>query len=342
MAADGAAMETTAVRVRQHRAGLNWFSDLKFHWDASVTVRKTGVRVTLKELTAGELRKFFGYFFVLLLQAAAVRLSGRRRHRVCFMPDRPRPWYVVWSAATLAGAKFVRDPSRADAIFYFEDVTIGHPPYLHGRRVLNAGVPDISKTAIAAAFGKVAGYDLIVDPASYRGKAVEKSEVNGTHDGQIVDCPTAPLPGKSYQHFIDSSDGVVAFDYRTTIINRKPRFVLVKTKPAADRFSIHNASVRLCPLDKIFSPVELDLIERYACEMQLDWGALDILRDRHSQKIYVVDVNKTDTGPAVDLSFKDREVLKREIARAFREMIHEQALRHERNGLRALQPRDVS
>jgi len=325
MSADGSAIQTTAVPGAQHRAGLNWFSDLQFHWDASITVRKSGVRITLKELTAGEMSKFFGYFGVLLVQAAGVRLSGRQRYRVCFMPDRPRPWYVVWSAATLAGVKFVRDPAKADAVFYFEDVTVGHSPRVPGRSLLNAGVTDIRKTTVAAAFGKVAGYELLIDPATYQGRAVEKSEANGTHDGRIVMCPTAPRPGKSYQRFIDSSAGSVAFDYRTTIINRKPRFVLVKTKPAEDRFSIHNASVQLCALETIFSPAELDLIGSYAREMQLDWGALDILRDCQSQKIYVVDVNKTDTGPAVDLSFRDREILKRETAGAFREMVQEQA-----------------
>jgi hypothetical protein len=325
MMTGGSAMKSPVASAEPHRPRFNWFSDLKFHWDASVTVRKTGVRITLKELTAGEISKFFGYFSVLLIQAAGVRLSGRKRYRVCFTPDRPRPWYVVWSAATLASVKFVRDPQEADAIFYFEDVTVGLPPRVHGRRILNAGVADISKTTVAAAFGRIAGYDLLVDPLAYHGKAVEKSEANGTHDGRIIDCPAAPRPGKSYQRFIDSSDGDVAFDYRTTIINRKPRFVLVKTRPAADRFSIHNAAVRMWPLDMVFSPDELDLIERYAREMQIDWGALDILRDRQSRKIYIVDVNKTDTGPAVDLSLRDRENVKRATAHAFRQMIQEQA-----------------
>lgn len=323
--ADGSAIKTPSAAA-PYRPGLNWFSDLQFHWNASVTVRKTGVRITLKELTVGELSKFFGYFGVLLMQAAAVRLSGRKRYRVCFLPDRPRPWYVVWSAATLAGVKFVQDPCEADAVFYFEDVTVGCPPRGIGRHVLNAGVADISKTNVAAAFGSVAGYDLLIDPTTHRGKAVEKSEANGTHDGRIIECPMAAKPGKSYQLFIDSSDGATAFDYRTTIINRKPRFVLVKTKPESDRFSIHNASVQMRPLEHIFSPPELELIERYAKKLQLDWGALDILRDRQSQKIYIVDVNKTDTGPAVDLSLKDRETFKRETARAFREMVEEQSL----------------
>jgi hypothetical protein len=312
--------------VAQARPGLNWFSDLQFHWDASVTVRKSGVRITFKELTASELSKFLVYFGVLIIQAAGVRLSSKRRYRVCFIPDRPRPWYVVWSAATLAGVKFVRDPGSADAVFYFEDATVGCPPRVPGRRVLNAGVTDISKSTIARIFGDVAGYELIIDPATYQGKAVEKSEANGAHDGRIVDCPTERLPGKSYQRFVDSSDGVTAFDYRTTIINRKPRFVLVKTKPAKDRFSIHNQTVQLWPMEKVFSSAELSLIESYAQDLQLDWGALDILRDRQSQKIYVVDVNKTDTGPAVDLSFKDRESLKRETSYAFQQMVQECAL----------------
>ena len=322
---DGSAIDTPALHASSTRPALNWFSDLKFHWDASVTVRKTGVRITLKDLTAGELSKFFGYLGLLLLQAAAVRISGRRRYRICFVPDRPRPWYVVWSAATLAGARFVRDPAQADVIFYFEDVTIGSPPRLDDRSVLNGGVPDISKTTVAARFGKVAGYELAIDPTCYRGKAVEKSEVNGAHDGRIVDCPTLPRAGKSYQRFVDSSDGTTAFDYRTTVINRKPRFVLVKTKPAEQRLSIHNASVHLSSLDKIFSRSEVEIIERYAEEMQLDWGALDVLRDRQSGKIYIVDVNKTDTGPAVDLNLRDREHFKREVARAFFEMLQQRA-----------------
>jgi hypothetical protein len=329
MMADGNLIERkTAFAARDGaEPGFNWFSDLRFNWDASITVRKTGVKITLKELTAGELSKFFVYLGMLTVQAAAVRLSGRRRYRVWFTPDRPRPWYVVWSAATLAGVKFVRSAHNADAVFYFEDVTAGAPPRVAGRSVLNAGVTDISKTRVAEAFGRVAGYDLALDPRTHEGQVVEKNELNGKHDGRLVDCPTTPQPGKSYQRFIDSSDGVTAFDYRTTIINRRPQFVLVKTKPADDRFSIHNVTVTFHELSDVFSADEIDLIRRFAEEMQLDWGAFDVLRDRGSGRIYVVDVNKTDTGPAVDLSFKCRGRLKRAISRAFREMIAEQAAR---------------
>lgn len=314
--------QTTFVSAPQRmQPGASWLSDLQFHWDASITVRKTGVRITLKDLTAGELSKFFAYLGVLLVQAAGVRLSRKKRYRVWFTPDRPRPWYVVWSAATLSGVKFARGAEEADAVFWFEDVTAGTPPRIAGHQVLNAGAADISKTRVAQAFGEIAGYELALDPLTHRGQAVEKSERNGAHDGRLVDCPTTPQPGKSYQRFIDSSDGAIAFDYRTTIIDRRPRFALVKTKPADDRFSIHNATVTFRELDEVFSCDEVALLRRFAEQMQLDWGAFDVLRDRASGRIYVVDVNKTDTGPAVDLSLADREKLKRAISTAFRDMI---------------------
>jgi hypothetical protein len=322
--ADGNLIERPAA-LSAERPGFNWFSDLQFHWNATITVRKTGVKITLKDLTAKELAKFFVYLGVLLVQAAGVRLSGARRYKVLFTPDRPRPWYVIWSAATLAGVKFVRDEREADAVFWFEDVTLGAPPRAGNHRVLNGGVADISKTRVAHMFGKVAGYDLALDPTTYQGKAVEKNELNGKHDGHLVHCPTTPRPGRSYQRFIDSSDGVTAFDYRTTIINRKPHFVLVKTKPATDRFSIHNATVTFRELPAVFSQDEIGLLTRFAEAMELDWGAFDVLRDRASGRIYVVDVNKTDTGPAVDLSGSCRERLKRAISQGFLEMVRERS-----------------
>lgn len=302
----------------------NWFSDLEIHF-GYVVVKKTGVRIGFKELTPKELAKFFVYLGVILAQGSWTRLTKKERLKVWFAPARPRPWYVVWSAVTRAGIEIAKSPAEADAAFWFEDTTVGAAPLVGGHRVLNAGLSDISKTRVAEAWGRAAGYPLLIDPAVHVGEAVEKGEGNGTHDGRLVTCPKQAAPGKSYQRFIDSSDGETAFDYRTTIINRKPLFVLVKTKPAADRFSIHNATVTYRELADVFSAEEIALLQRFGEEMQIDWGAIDVLRDRASGRIYVVDVNKTDTGPAVDLSLGDREKLKSALAGAFLAMVREAA-----------------
>ncbi|UPT62970.1 MAG: hypothetical protein M0D54_22115 [Hyphomonadaceae bacterium JAD_PAG50586_4] len=311
------------MSISPHRRAApspNWFADLEFTWDA-IIVRKTGRRVRASDLTPLEIAKFTSYLMVVLAQGLRARLRAPPGPRVWFTPDRPRPWYVIWSAATLAGVRFAPDAANADAIFYFEDTTTGACPTAPGRVILNGGCTDISKSKVARAFEKVAGYPLALDPRTHVGPSVEKSELNGAHDGRIVNCPTPPKLGQCYQAFIDSANGTNAFDYRTTIIGRTPRCVLVKTKPATQRFSIHNTHVRFAALAEMFSTDEINLLTRFAEEMQLDWAAIDVLRDRASGRIYVVDVNKTDTGPAVDLSWADRERLKAAISTGFLEML---------------------
>jgi len=315
--ADIAPVRSVEAPQRRPEQRANWFSDLRFVWFGLI-VKKSGRFIGPKELTPGELAKFFGYFGPVLWQGLHARMGAKRALKVWFAPDRPRPWYVVWSALTLAGARIVKNETEADASFYFEDVTVGAPPR---PSMLNAGCPDISKTSVARAFERVAGYPLLIDPLTYTGTAVEKDELNGAHDGRMAPCPSEPRPGKCYQLFIDSAVADTAYDYRTTIIGRRPRCVLVKSKPASDRFSIHNTRVVFAELEDVFSAAEIALLTAYAEVMRLDWAALDVLRDATSGRIYVVDVNKTDTGPAVDLSWADREKLKAVLAHGFRELI---------------------
>lgn len=40
--------------------------------------------------------------------------------------------------------------------------------------------------------------------------------------------------------------------------------------------------------------------------MRLDFGGLDILRDKQTGRIYIVDVNKTDMGPPFALPLKEK------------------------------------
>ena len=83
---------------------------------------------------------------------------------------------------------------------------------------------------------------------------------------------------------------------------------------------------------RMFSAGEVHLLTAFAEEMMLDWAAIDVLRDRTSGRIYVVDVNKTDTGPAVDLSLRDREKLKAAISAGLMELVATSA----RDGISAM------
>ena len=58
--------------------------------------------------------------------------------------------------------------------------------------------------------------------------------------------------------------------------------------------------------EAVYSSQELAAIRRFAAAMKLDWGGLDILREHSSGRLYIVDVNKTDVGPIIALSWRDK------------------------------------
>ena len=55
----------------------------------------------------------------------------------------------------------------------------------------------------------------------------------------------------------------------------------------------------------------------FAAAMHLDYGGLDILRDRHDGRIYIVDANKTDMGPPAAMRGQDKLTAMRALAEAF-------------------------
>jgi glutathione synthase/RimK-type ligase-like ATP-grasp enzyme len=79
--------------------------------------------------------------------------------------------------------------------------------------------------------------------------------------------------------------------------------------------------VRLTTPEAVFSPEEIAKLSAFAKAMALDWGGLDILRDRADGRLYVVDVNKTDMGPPLVLSWMDKVRSVRLLAKALGRLI---------------------
>lgn len=276
-------------------AGAFWTSDFRFE-GGRVKVPKTGADIALDGGLAVDAITWLTYYVPVRLKGFAAALAPRRPS-VWFAPDRPRPWYLVWLAACWSGVRFARTPGEADAAFYFEDSTFGQAPACDHPVRLNFDCPDVSKTHVARVFEEVFGYPLTVDPTTWEGLAVEKGEANGAHDGRIVHCPTAALPGRVYQRVIDNSDGDQVVDLRTPCVGGAPVLTFVKRRPLRDRFANYNTVVALTEPQAHFSPDELAAIGRFCAAMKLDWGGLDILRDRADGRLYIVDVNKTDMPP---------------------------------------------
>jgi hypothetical protein len=292
-----------------------WSDGVKRHWldDFHITKgtwvsKKTGIVVKVTPLVVQETLDWLLYFAVFSL----FRLAGFYRRaaspKIWFAPERARPWYLVWPTLIAAGARIVDDPKEADLAFQFDDSAVSPeidvPVGLAG---INFGCTDIQKSTVSVAFEKAFGYGLLVDPEGSVGPIVEKSELNGTHDGRIRDAPFVGMPDRVYQRLIDNSapDGIFE-DLRTPTLDGVPLVVFVKRRPEKDRFSNDNTACLLKRPDEVFTALEIASIRQFCAELKMDWGGIDALRDRTDGRLYIVDANKTDMGPPTILPLPDK------------------------------------
>lgn len=312
------------------------FEDFELNGN-QIIAKETGVEIPL---TPGFLRDVWRIAsFVGVVQG--VRWSrvvrGREpRARISFFPKKPRSYYVIWPVCQLADVKIVEDPEEADLHFYFEDreFLVGPRPAPTARPAFNVGCYDIRKSVVARTFEEVFGYGLAIDPVSHRGLAVAKSELNGRHDGRIIECPLVePERDRVYQRLIDNTfDGREFIDIRTPIVGGRIPFVYLKRRTRDLRFSNENHRVDLVEADAMLSADEQSKIAEFAEAMALDFGGLDVLRDREDGRIYVVDVNKTDMGPPSALSGNSKLNAMRGLARAFADLVDRTLAARSRGG----------
>ena len=298
--------------------GNLWTDDLAFQ-NGVVQVRTTGAAVPIDAALAWDVARWLAFYLPVRIKAGLHRLV-KPGPRVAFTPHAPRPWYLIWVASAWAGARFVRDPAAADVVFRFEDQTLAEPSPADAGAI-NGACLDVSKSKVAKVFEAVFGYALAIDPEVHQGLAVEKGEANGVHDGRIVQCPTQRLPGRTYQRLIDNIEDGLSTDLRTPIVGGVPALVYIKQRPQAARFANMNSRVRLTTVEAVFSSAEVATLVTFAKAMDLDWGGLDVLRDRADGRLYVVDVNKTDMGPPLALPWLDKLRSTRTIARALKPLL---------------------
>jgi hypothetical protein len=173
---------------------------------------------------------------------------------------------------------------------------------------LNAGVRGESKTRVAEAFARSFGYPLAVDPTAHRGLCVAKTDGrNGAHDGRVLDCPVeAADPGLAYQVLIDNREDSMVLDHRVPLVGGDIPFVYLKRRPVADRFGNANAAVAVARPEEVFSAEERRGLAAFGREMGLELGGeVDVLRDRGSGRLYVVDSNWTAWGPPRPIAAAD-------------------------------------
>ncbi len=240
--------------------------------------------------------------FKLRYMLALVR-NGFKRNTILFYPDSPQVWHILYRMCHSLGYRISNDPeSPFDLAIAFcdtttrkNDATLQHLSLKH--TVVNLRCADISKEHVEEVFTEVFGYGMSIDPRTYPGPYVKKSNLNSTHDGTILQGRSEPKEGYIYQKLVNNSAGDGTFkDIRVHIFKDQIPFVLYRYKSATDRFD-DNLRAEWVDTDKALSQEEQRQIIRFCHTFGLDYGELDVLRDADDGKLYIVDANNTPTGP---------------------------------------------
>ncbi|WP_429911461.1 hypothetical protein [Glycocaulis sp.] len=296
-------------------ASSAWWNDFRYA-KGTMHVKKTGAAVRVEP---GTVRDFLNWCVFHGWVECARHTVSCDGPRIWFTPDRVRPWYLIWPVMALSHARFARSAADADIIFVFDDCTwVAERPLPAHIPAINAGCADISKTHVARVFEQVTGRALLCDPANPFGAYVEKPEVNAAHNGRILREPQPPREGHTYQRLINNldDDGNV-LDLRCSVIGGEVIQVYLKRRPVERRFANFNTRATLANPADVFTAAEQAMISRFCAAMALDWGGIDVLRDRDTGELWIVDVNKTDMGPTVALGLKDKITAVRKLAAQF-------------------------
>jgi O-antigen/teichoic acid export membrane protein len=223
------------------------------------------------------------------------------RSAVLFYPDKPHLFHMTYRICHLRGYRMTNDPTQKTiASFYWEDVTTrDHTklPEMSPRHLVNVACTDVSKVHVEKVFKEVFGYGMEIDPRVHHGVCVKKSNENAVHDGKIVTCPCDPEEGYVYQKLINNIHGDDSvYDIRVPIFGHRMPLVMLRYRSRHDRFD-NTKIVDPAAIDGVLSDAEQKNILRFCEKLGLEYGELDILRDRDDGLIYIVDANSNCSGP---------------------------------------------
>ncbi len=226
---------------------------------------------------------------------------GRTRRTICFLPTKPGPEYMIRHVCALLGYRTVASMDEpSDLVVKWVDDTFPSPSHTLRAlatkgRVVNLGVTDISKTRIGRLMEEVFGYSATVDPTSYRGVAIKKSNLNAMDMEEIVECPLSMAEvdgGAIYQEILgESPDGRIV-EHRIACIDGRPVAAVERLRDPERRFEFESSTLSVARLSDVMDPEELRLVGKFTRRIGLDYGDLDTMRDGQG-RLHVLDVNPT-------------------------------------------------
>ncbi|CAH9067378.1 hypothetical protein PSECIP111951_03779 [Pseudoalteromonas holothuriae] len=226
--------------------------------------------------------------------------------KILFYPQYPdKEYYSITHIINSMHYHVTRDlTSHFDIAFLWQDSTqLSCPVDLvntcRHQTIINQHCIDISKVKVELLHIDVFGYGCFVDPLTHQGLCVEKPNDNGVKGGHVISTPiTRKHKDNVYQALIDSTIDEYQQEFRVPIIfGEIPIVYLIRQVPATQKLD-NRAQLppKLIATNTVFSAQEQQNILKFCRLIGLDFGELDIVRCRHSQRLYILDANKTPAG----------------------------------------------
>ena len=248
-------------------------------------------------------------------------IKAEKRGKVYFFPERPHPYTAVYRAFHLLGIKVLSGlPDRSQkspTVFVWEDSTLSQhevPALPQDCFTINKRCTDISKSLVGRIHLEVFGYQAEVNPLIHCGAMVAKSDENGAHSGKVIHGPIKERQaGWVYQEVIqNTSEGLnlcaggpgKAIDFRVPVFGTVQHQAYIKYRSLESRFGNVNDLVELVSVERLFNSEEIGKLNKFCEGIGLDYGEIDVIRDAVSNRIFVLDINKTPLGPPNGLSKK--------------------------------------
>ena len=152
--------------------------------------------------------------------------NSRKIRTFLFYPQYPSKRSVLYKITGLMDYNRTNNKRlKFDYVINWQDTTFRKRiPFLEElqkkQHVININCDDISKEHVADIFESVFGYSLRVNPVTFKGTCVMKSNINAKHDGKIIECPVNnPDKNYVYQKLVNNIyDDKLVQDYRTPVI----------------------------------------------------------------------------------------------------------------------------
>ncbi|MCA9469894.1 MAG: hypothetical protein KC643_31225 [Nitrospira sp.] len=260
-----------------------------------------------------------------------------QKKKILFCPEAPKPIFVIYKILLFLGYRITNDPSHnvhlgmkwlnsfdGSPFLPVEPIFKKMSPASSEITIVNMHCFDVSKNHVSMVFEKVFGYSVSVDPYTYQGKIVKKSNWNGLHVGEVVDGPVDERQeGYVYEKLLNNQvDGEVVEDIRVPVFKTTIPFVYLKYRPVEQRLidrAYSNKKVIIAEVSDRLSQEEIKKVGEFTQELGLDYGEIDILRNKDDGKIYIVDVNNNPAGPPEPISSDDSKTAIVRLANAFEE-----------------------